>query len=90
MGFFGKKKTVFSGKIVVVSNIMTTDSGVTYFGVLFESDENRLRLAAPSYEIAESIAFLQPGQNVEITVTPTYAPGKNIVCWMVKSVSINV
>jgi len=88
MGLFGKKKEVFSGKLKALSNITTTVSGTTYFGILFEGNENWIRLATPDYQVTESIAFLQPGQCVEITVTPTYAPVKNIACWLVKSVAV--
>ena len=47
---------------------MTSTSEVIFFGVLFSAEDGWLRVATDNITLAESVAFLQPGDNVQLTV----------------------
>ncbi|AXU98060.1 hypothetical protein CI789_22935 (plasmid) [Erwinia persicina] len=63
-----KSKSTFSGTIKQTAHVMTSSSEVIFFGVLFREEGEWLRVATDDITLAESIAFLQPGDNVRIEV----------------------
>ncbi|TNV16074.1 hypothetical protein FH968_19725 [Buttiauxella sp. B2] len=63
----GNKRT-FTGTIKQTAHVMTSTSEVIFFGVLFNEEDGWLRIATNNITLAESVAFLQPGGNVQLTV----------------------
>jgi len=47
---------------------MTSTSEVIFFGVLFNEEDGWLRVATDNITLAESVAFLQPGDSVQLAV----------------------
>jgi len=61
-------QTPFTGTIKQTAHVMTSTSEVIFFGVLFSAENEWLRVATDNITLAESVAFLQPGDNVQLTV----------------------
>ncbi|TPG56792.1 hypothetical protein [Ewingella americana] len=47
---------------------MTSTSEVIFLGVLFNEEDEWLRVATDNITLAENVAFLQPGDNVQLAV----------------------
>ena len=62
------RKSTFTGTIKQTAHVMTSTSEVIFFGVLFTEEDGWLRVATDNITLAESVAFLQPGDNVQLTV----------------------
>lgn len=63
-----RKKSTFTGTIKQTAHVMTSTAEVIFFGVLFSAENVWLRVATDNITLAESVAFLQPGDNVQLTV----------------------
>lgn len=72
------RKCTFTGTIKQTVNVMTSPSEVMFFGVLFSEEGEWLRVATHDITLAESIAFLQPGDSVRIAVKGTIVQVKSI------------
>jgi hypothetical protein len=62
------RKNTFTGTIKQTAHVMTSTSEVIFFGVLFNEEDGWLRVATDNIMLAESVAFLQPGDSVKIAV----------------------
>jgi len=62
------KKSTFTGTIKQTAHVMTSTSEVIFLGVLFHEEDGWLRVATDNITLAESVAFLQPGDNVQLSV----------------------
>jgi len=62
------RKSTFTGTIKQTAHVMTSTSEVIFFGVLFNEEDGWLRVATDNITLAESVAFLQPGDSVQLAV----------------------
>ncbi len=62
------RKSTFTGTIKQTAHVMTSTSEVIFLGVLFNEEDEWLRVATDNITLAENVAFLQPGDNVQLAV----------------------
>ncbi|KFX11061.1 hypothetical protein KCQ_05241 [Pectobacterium atrosepticum ICMP 1526] len=61
----------FKGTVLHTAHVMTSISEVVFFGVLFSEQDEWFRVATDDIRLAESLAFLQPGDRVQLGVKGT-------------------
>jgi len=72
------RKSTFTGTIKQTAHVMTSTSEVIFFGVLFNEEDGWLRVATDNITLAESVAFLQPGDSVQLAVQGSILQVKSI------------
>ncbi len=76
------KKIIFSGTVKRTAHVMTSSSnGNAFFGVLFQEHEEWVRVYTNDLCLAESVAFLLPGQVVSIDVRGSFREGRHRQTW---------
>lgn len=85
MGFLSRlrgPKSTFQGTVQRTAHVMTSSSnGTAFFGVLLQEQEAWVRVYTTDLSLAETIAFLLPGQVVRIDVRGSFTEGKNRQMW---------